>query len=86
MDTTESSATSSKNVNRRRSSVVNPAFQWKYAALIGGSVFFVATFICVVMFGVMHHQARERVINPAGAFIDLYILIIAIALLGLSGG
>ncbi len=48
----------------RRNYIINPVFQWKYTALVGTTVFAVSTTISVIVFAVLHGQARARVINP----------------------
>ncbi|UCG17208.1 MAG: hypothetical protein JSV19_04090 [Phycisphaerales bacterium] len=51
--------------NRRRKYVIDPAFQLKYAGTIAVSVFFISSIIGSILYGVLHHQARLRVLNPA---------------------
>ena len=50
--------------NRRRIRIINPEFQWKYAFTIALTVFLVSSIISAVLYGVLHHQARMRVIHP----------------------
>ncbi|UCG17206.1 MAG: hypothetical protein JSV19_04080 [Phycisphaerales bacterium] len=50
--------------NRRRRYVINRTFQLKYAGTIALSVFFISSIIGSVLYGVLHHQARLRVMNP----------------------
>ena len=64
MDTAESRTPSGENLRRRRSHIINPVFQWKYTLLMSGSVFFVSTFMSVILFSVLHHQARARIVHP----------------------
>ncbi|MFQ5589660.1 MAG: hypothetical protein ACE5HE_00725 [Phycisphaerae bacterium] len=64
MNAVETAAPNRANQRRRRSHIINPIFQWKYALLMSGSVFFVSTFISVVLFGVLNEQARARIVNP----------------------
>jgi len=50
--------------NRRRKYVINPGFQLKYAGTIAVSVFLISSIIGSILYGVLHHQARLRVLNP----------------------
>lgn len=52
--------------NRRATYVINPSVQWRYALSIAAMVFLVATVLSSVLYGVLHHQARMRLINPMG--------------------
>ena len=49
---------------RRRSYLINRAFQWKYTAVVVVGVFITATFMSYVLFGVLHQQARARIVHP----------------------
>ena len=49
---------------RRRTYLINPAFQWKYTGLVVFGVFIVSAFLSYVLFGVLHQQARARLIQP----------------------
>ena len=51
---------------KRRQYLINPAFQWKYAATIAFGVFVTSTIMSSVLYGILHHQARMRTIDPAG--------------------
>lgn len=53
--------------NRRRRLIVNPVFQWKYAACLVLTVFLVSTAVCAVVFGVMYYQARSFALGLQGA-------------------
>lgn len=50
--------------NRRRTYVINPTFQWKYAVTIAVVVFLISIVISSVLYGVLHHQARLRLMHP----------------------
>ena len=50
--------------NRRRKYVINPTFQLKYAGTIALSVFLISSIIGSILYGVLHHQARMRLMNP----------------------
>ncbi|UCG17210.1 MAG: hypothetical protein JSV19_04100 [Phycisphaerales bacterium] len=50
--------------NRRRKYVINPTFQLKYAGTIAVSVFLISSIIGSILYGVLHHQARMRLMNP----------------------
>ena len=49
---------------RRRTYLINPAFQWKYTGFVIVGVFIVSVFLSYVLFGVLHQQARARVVQP----------------------
>lgn len=63
---TETTSTTTENQvpRRRRSYVINPSFQWKYTALSIATVFLLSGFLTVVLFNVLHQQARARVMTP----------------------
>ena len=67
--------------NRRRNYVINPAFQWKYAIIVGLAVFLLSTIMSSVLYGVLHSQARLRALQP-----DTYVAEITMVLIfaGLS--
>jgi len=69
------------HVNRRRTYIINPSFQWKYAAMISVTVFLASAMIGIVLFGVLHHQARMRAADPFGYTADVSWVI---ALFGLG--
>jgi len=50
--------------NRRHKYVINPAFQWKYALTITIAVFLISSIVSSVLYGLLHHQARLRFMNP----------------------
>ncbi|RJP40533.1 MAG: hypothetical protein C4547_02700 [Phycisphaerales bacterium] len=50
--------------NRRRLRVINPAFQWKYTLTVVGGVFMIYTLMSCTLFGILHQQARRRVLFP----------------------
>jgi len=50
--------------HRRRKYIINSAFQWKYALTIAVSVFLIVSLISSVLYGLLHHQARQRLIHP----------------------
>ncbi|HEY3242328.1 MAG TPA: hypothetical protein VGM03_03170 [Phycisphaerae bacterium] len=49
---------------RRRRYVINPHFQWKYAAWLMGAVFSASTTLAVTMLYVMQEHTRAHVLNP----------------------
>ncbi len=53
-----------RSTNRRRNFVVNAAFQWKYTLIIATAVFIVASLMGLSLFGILHEQARARVMFP----------------------
>lgn len=82
-------AASATNVqNRRRTRIINPSFQWKYAGLTALIVFFVSSIIATVLYSVLHHQARMRLIDPEHytAEVTMVILIFAVGFSALTAG
>ncbi len=64
MDTTKTKRPSVNDLRQRRNHIINPLFQWKYTLLISGSVFFVAMFISVILFGALDAQVRTMHLDP----------------------
>lgn len=52
--------------NRRATYVINPRVQWRYALSIAAMAFLMSTILSSVLYGVLHHQARMRLIDPVG--------------------
>ena len=67
--------------NRRKNYIVDPAFQWKYAIMIALAVFLISTIMSTVLYGVLHRQARLRMMSPETyvAEITLVIVVAAVA-------
>lgn len=61
---TLNATTETKVPRRRRSYVINPSFQWKYTLMTIATVFVLSGFLTVVLFNVLHQQARARVMTP----------------------
>lgn len=59
-------ATLDQSTQRRRQFLVNPSFQWKYTFSLGALVFLITTCLSCVLYGLLHEQARQRMMNPAG--------------------
>ena len=69
MDTTTTTGNpSGKRSHRRQNRIINPVFQWKYTLLLSGSVFFVSTFMSVILFAALQNQARARLVNPEASY------------------
>lgn len=49
---------------RRKQYVVDAAFQWKCCATIAVTIFFSSSIIGCVLYGILHHQARMRLMHP----------------------
>ena len=65
MVTKETSQTdTSRPRGRRRTYLINPSFQRKYTLTVVGGVFIISTFLSYTLFGVLHQQARARVVQP----------------------
>ncbi len=50
---------------RRRQYLIDPAAQWKYAATIMLAVFMISALLSILLYGILHGQARERMLHPA---------------------
>lgn len=74
--------------NRRRSYLINPAFQWKYAIMLGLGVFLTTSILSCVLYATLHEEARQRFLNPAAASLDagFVILISAFAFSVITAG
>lgn len=83
-----SNNTSAKATKRRRNYVINPSFQWRHSITIALAVFLVSSIISCVLYGVLHHQARMRMINPANytAEVTGVILLFAVVFSALTAG
>jgi len=81
-------AASGDRPNRRRKYVVNAAFQWKFAAVVGLMVFLIASTMSSVIYGVLHHQARLRMIHAETyvAEVSLVVLLSGLAFSALTAG
>lgn len=66
--------------NRRRKYVVDAAFQWKYILTITAGVFVVSATMSSGLYGLLHHQARLRSINPETYSTEVTSVIILCAL------
>lgn len=69
---------------RRRTYLIDGAFQWKYALMLAIGVFLVASLLGLSLFGILHHQARMRVINPGTPDLWSNTRIIGVFALGFS--
>ena len=58
------SAVNGQSCNRRRTYVINPTFQWKYVITIAVLVFLISMVISSILYGVLHYQARLRLMHP----------------------
>ncbi len=65
--------------NRRRSYLVNPAFQWKYAVMLGLGVFIATSMLSCVLYGTLFEAARQRFVNPVAASFDAGLVILLCA-------
>ncbi len=62
--------------NRRRTYVVNPRFQWKYAITIAVTVFLISSIMSSLLYGVLHSQARLRAASPQTYVTDVTLVIV----------
>ena len=73
---------------RRRTYVVNPAFQWKYTLLFMVAAFVVSALMSVTLFGVHFHQARARTLalqnNPDAAVNGEMVLLLLFSTLAFA--
>ncbi len=69
-----------KVTSRRKSYSVNKAFQWKYTLLTVGVVFVVSGFITLVLFDMLHQQARARAMAPMSVAVqDSFSMVVVAA-------
>ena len=50
--------------HRRRKYIINAAFQWKYTITIALTVFLMCSIMSSALYGILHQQARLRMMNP----------------------
>lgn len=50
--------------NRRRTRLISPSFQWRYAAIVAVSVALASTVPSVILFGILHDEARAMLVDP----------------------
>ncbi len=60
----ETTARGARGRNRRKQYIVDPAFQWRYAITIALTVFLITSVMSSVLYGLLHHQARQRFVQP----------------------
>lgn len=77
----QESASKDQRPNRRQRYVVNSAFQWKYAATVSLLVFVISSVVSTVLYAVLHHQTRLRMMNP-----ETYTAEVAMVVLGFALG
>lgn len=70
-----------KHHNLRRKYIVRPAFQISFATVMGLAVFIISSIISCVLYGVLHQQARLRMMNPESYTANVPIVIFGFALL-----
>ena len=83
-----SSHVNAERQNRRRTYLINPAFQWKQACTIAVIVFLTSSIVSFATFGVLHQQARMRLSDPSGYQADVgsVILLFSIGCSALTAG
>ena len=62
--------------NRRRQYLINPGFQWKYALTLALAVFLISAVISSVLYLLLHHQARLRLMNPEAYAAEVTLVIV----------
>lgn len=60
---------------QRRRYLIKPAFQVKYAVTISAVVFFASLMMASILYGILHHQARMRLLDPAGYVAEVPLVI-----------
>ena len=60
---------------KRRQDLINPAFQWKYAVTIALGVFVTSSIMSSVLYGILHHQARMRTLDPTGYSAEVTLVV-----------
>jgi methyl-accepting chemotaxis protein len=76
--------TSADGRRHRRSSIIDPAFQWKYTIIVSGSIFFVTMLMSVLQYAALDAQLRARLVNPAASHAWSSTLIMALSALAFS--
>jgi hypothetical protein len=87
---TEDSQTKTKrrgHQNRRSTYLIKPSFQLRFAVGAGLFVALLSATISIVMYGMLHHQARLRLMEPevSTANVGLVIFLFALAFAVLTG-
>ena len=74
--------------NRRRKYLIDPAFQWRYAATISAIVFLTSCVLGSILYGVLHQQARLRAMSPEAytAEVTLVLLFSSVVFAALTAG
>jgi hypothetical protein len=67
---------------------VDPGFQWRFAATISVAVFLASCIMGSVLYGVLHHQARMRLIHPETytAQVTMVVLFASVVFAALTAG
>jgi hypothetical protein len=66
--------------SRRRQYIVNPAFQWRVVLTVSTLVFLCSSIVSSVLYGVLHAQARARLMDPAGYTAEVPLVVIGFGL------
>lgn len=66
--------------SRRRQYIVNPAFQWRVVLTVSIWVFLCSSIVSTVLYGVLHAQARARLIDPFGYTAEVPLVVIGFGL------
>lgn len=79
-------ATNSPRRWRRRTYIVDRAFQWKFAASFAIIVFLLSSAMGTILYGALHQQARARLINPEtySAEVTTVVLLSGVAFAGIT--
>lgn len=72
-------APAKRSRNRRRQYIVNPAFQWKYVFTSAVTVFMASIVISLVLFTMLHQQARMRAMHPETYTADVAFVVLTFA-------
>ncbi len=73
--TKQQASAPSRKRTKRRQYLINPAFQWKYAVTIAFGVFVTSTIMSSVLYGILHHQARMRTLDPVAYSADVTFVV-----------
>jgi hypothetical protein len=66
--------------SRRRQYVINPGFQWRVVLTVSLLVFLCSSIISSTLYGVLHAQARSRVMDPTGYTAEVPLVVIGFGL------
>lgn len=79
MESTDRTAPKKGSLYRRRQLIINPSFQWKYTITVALMVFVITSIMSIVLYGVLHQQARMRAMNPTTYHAEVGLVVLGSA-------